>query len=71
MNAYFGWVQGSNMPQTYIHRDARSVDKRVLQEENKVLESASKRQLEEALMDIMKHKSEFKKIIREMMQDGK
>jgi len=71
MNAYFGWVQGSDMPQTYIHRDARTVDRKVLQEENKVLEGASKRQLQEALMDIMKHKSEFKKMILEMMQDGK
>jgi len=71
MNAYFGWVQGSNMPQTYIHRDARSVDKRVLQDASKALESVSKRQLQDALMDIMQHKSEFKKMILEMMEDGK
>jgi integrase len=71
LDAYFGWVQGSDMPRTYIHRDARSVDKKVMQEENKVLENVSKRQLQEALMDIMKHKAEFKKMILEMMEDGK
>jgi integrase len=71
LNAYFGWVQGSDMPRTYIHRDARSVDKRVLQEQNEALENVSKKQLEAALIDIMKSKSEFKKLILEMMQDGK
>jgi len=72
LDVYFGWVQGSDMPKTYIHRDARTVDKRVIQEEqNKALENVSKRQLEDALLDIMKHKTEFKKLILEMMQDGK
>ena len=71
LDVYFGWVQGSDMARTYIHRDARTVDKRVLQEDNKALESVSSRQLQDAIMDIMKHKTEFKKMIVEMMEDGK
>jgi site-specific recombinase XerD len=31
MNVYFGWVQGSNMPATYVHLSGRDVDEKILQ----------------------------------------
>jgi hypothetical protein len=31
MNVYFGWVQGSDMPATYVHLSGRDVDDRILQ----------------------------------------
>ena len=30
MNQYFGWIQGSNMPSTYVHLSGRDVEKAVL-----------------------------------------
>jgi len=30
MNAYFGWVQGSNMPSVYVHLSGRDVDQALL-----------------------------------------
>ncbi|WP_340819137.1 hypothetical protein [Methanolobus sp. WCC4] len=30
MNAYFGWVQGSDMPAVYVHLSGRDVDDAVL-----------------------------------------
>jgi len=30
MNAYFGWVQGSDMPRTYVHLSGRDMDNAVL-----------------------------------------
>jgi site-specific recombinase XerD len=30
MNAFFGWVQGSNMPSTYVHLSGRDIDKALL-----------------------------------------
>ncbi|MCK6478695.1 MAG: tyrosine-type recombinase/integrase [Planctomycetes bacterium] len=30
MNAYFGWIQGSDMPRTYVHLSGRDVDNAVL-----------------------------------------
>ncbi len=30
MNAFFGWVQGSDMPSTYVHLSGRDVDKALL-----------------------------------------
>jgi integrase/recombinase XerD len=31
MNEYFGWVQGSDMPATYVHLSGRDVDDRILE----------------------------------------
>lgn len=31
MNVYFGWVQGSDMPATYVHLSGRDVDDKILQ----------------------------------------
>jgi integrase/recombinase XerD len=31
MNVYFGWVQGSDMPATYVHLSGRDVDDRILE----------------------------------------
>jgi len=31
MNEYFGWVQGSSMPATYVHLSGRDVDDKILQ----------------------------------------
>lgn len=31
MNQYFGWIQGSDMPATYVHLSGRDVDKAVLE----------------------------------------
>ncbi|MBU7037636.1 MAG: tyrosine-type recombinase/integrase [Theionarchaea archaeon] len=31
MNVYFGWVQGSDMPGTYVHLSGRDVDDKILQ----------------------------------------
>lgn len=31
MCVYFGWVQGSDMPQTYIHLSGRDIDNKILQ----------------------------------------
>jgi integrase/recombinase XerD len=31
MNIYFGWVQGSGMPATYVHLSGRDVDDKILQ----------------------------------------
>jgi len=33
MNVYFGWVQGSNMPATYVHLSLRDVDDKILEVE--------------------------------------
>lgn len=33
MNVYFGWVQGSDMPATYVHLSGRDVDDKILQVE--------------------------------------
>lgn len=30
MNQYFGWVQGSNMPATYVHLSGREIDDAIL-----------------------------------------
>ncbi len=30
MDHYFGWVQGSNMPQVYVHLSGREVDDKLL-----------------------------------------
>ena len=30
MNAYFGWIQGSDMPRTYVHLSGRDVDDAIL-----------------------------------------
>lgn len=30
MNHYFGWIQGSDMPSTYVHMSGRDVDKAIL-----------------------------------------
>ncbi len=30
MNQYFGWVQGSNMPATYIHMNGRKIEESIL-----------------------------------------
>lgn len=30
MNQYFGWIQGSDMPSTYVHMSGREVDKAIL-----------------------------------------
>lgn len=34
MNVYFGWVQGSDMPATYVHLSGRDVDDKILQLHN-------------------------------------
>lgn len=34
MNQYFGWVQGSNMPATYVHMSGRDVDDAILKMNN-------------------------------------
>ena len=34
MNEYFGWVQGSDMPATYVHLSGRDVDDKILQLHN-------------------------------------
>lgn len=31
MNEYFGWVQGSDMPATYVHLSGRDIDDKILQ----------------------------------------
>jgi len=31
MNQYFGWIQGSDMPATYVHMSGREVDKAILE----------------------------------------
>ena len=31
MNQYFGWIQGSDMPSTYVHLSGKEIDKAVLQ----------------------------------------
>ena len=31
MNVYFGWIQGSNMPATYVHLSGRDLDDKILQ----------------------------------------
>lgn len=31
MNVYFGWVQGSDMPATYVHLSGRDVDDKIMQ----------------------------------------
>ena len=31
MNAYFGWIQGSDMPSTYVHLSGRDIDNAILQ----------------------------------------
>ncbi len=31
MNQYFGWIQGSDMPSTYVHMSGREVDNAILQ----------------------------------------
>jgi len=31
MNVYFGWVQGSDMPATYVHLSGRDVDEKIMQ----------------------------------------
>lgn len=31
MNQYFGWIQGSNMPSTYVHLSGKEVDKAILE----------------------------------------
>jgi len=31
MNQYFGWIQGSNMPSTYVHLSGREVDKAIIE----------------------------------------
>ncbi|MBW2965283.1 tyrosine-type recombinase/integrase, partial [Candidatus Woesearchaeota archaeon] len=30
MNQYFGWIQGSDMPSTYVHMSGREVDDAIL-----------------------------------------
>lgn len=30
MNQYFGWIQGSDMPSTYVHMSGKEVDKAIL-----------------------------------------
>jgi integrase len=30
MNSYFGWVQGSNMPSTYVHMSGKNIDSSIL-----------------------------------------
>ncbi|MHA1691935.1 MAG: tyrosine-type recombinase/integrase [Candidatus Heimdallarchaeaceae archaeon] len=30
MNAYFGWIQGSNMPGTYVHMNGKNIDEAIL-----------------------------------------
>lgn len=30
MNQYFGWIQGSNMPSTYVHLSGRDIDGAIL-----------------------------------------
>jgi len=30
MNAYFGWVQGSDMPSIYVHLSGRDIDDAIL-----------------------------------------
>jgi integrase/recombinase XerD len=30
MNAYFGWIQGSDMPSTYVHLSGRDIDDAIL-----------------------------------------
>jgi integrase/recombinase XerD len=30
MNAYFGWIQGSDMPSIYVHLSGRDIDDAVL-----------------------------------------
>lgn len=39
MNAYFGWVQGSDMPSIYVHLSGRDIDDAILKA-NRVLEKA-------------------------------
>ena len=31
MNQYFGWIQGSDMPATYVHMSGKNVDKAILE----------------------------------------
>jgi ribosomal protein S27AE len=31
MKEYFGWTQGSDMPQTYIHLSGRDIDREIMQ----------------------------------------
>ena len=31
MNQYFGWIQGSRMPSTYIHMNGKNIDASILQ----------------------------------------
>lgn len=30
MNQYFGWVQGSDMPSTYIHMNSKKIEESIL-----------------------------------------
>ena len=30
MNQYFGWIQGSDMPSTYVHMSGKNVDEALL-----------------------------------------
>ncbi len=69
LNAFFGWEHGSDMAGTYIHMDARSCDNKVLEVPKSELETPSPKKLEAVLIDMLKHKTEFKQIIKEMIQD--
>ena len=42
MNKYFGWVQGSDMPATYVHLSGRDVDDKILQIYNLKLKDADR-----------------------------
>jgi len=49
MNQYFGWIQGSDMPSTYVHMSGKEVDKAIL-ELNGVYNEKKKEQLNKPII---------------------
>jgi hypothetical protein len=46
MNEFFGWVQGSDMPSTYVHLSGRDMDRALLKINNVVPDSEAQRETE-------------------------
>jgi len=46
MNQYFGWIQGSDMPSTYVHMSGKNIDNAILQMNGLATEESKTRQSE-------------------------
>jgi integrase/recombinase XerD len=52
MNAYFGWVQGSDMPSIYVHLSGRDIDDAILKANGVIEKDATAVQSEKPKLDI-------------------